>query len=1370
MNNLGDVIINGNIDISKNLNLNNKFLVDISGNTSIAGSIDISKNLRINNDKFTINSTSGNTYISGNLDTSGNLAVSGTFNLLNDFKINTDKFTVNSSTGEITTKNAANIGTTLKVNDTKFIVNSNGDIISQGYLDLKGDLKINTNKFQINAQTGNINTLGKIDISNTTIDSVFNINTNKFTIKNTGETLIANNLSVGIDKTLFVNTINNSIGINNNNPLYTLDISGNIRGINSSLEKISLDGILNSNYVDFTHLSTYSVEYDEILNEIILTRSGNSTQKSILEYDLSKYTQSIPKELRINFKLSLKKENTLNGNGFWISLYNTNSYINEVEYKPDVLCGGYSIYLNFYDNQITNQNYINIYKNNILMSTINANTLDLVTSNGLYQDISLSAIKKSDYELNIILEVNNQILLDYTINDFFNSNIKYIVFGGSNGSNNVTLTQKIKDIIINVSEYEENNNKLNVYGNSTITQNLNIYGSSYINNDLEVKKTLTCQKIGSYGKIIKMPEIYDSSFKFKAYTNNPSSYYYDSNQMIIYLNKEEITNSKNIIEFNISEYLDNITTITYSEFMFNISLIKTAYLEDGGIGFWVSLSNTNSYITTQTLSYDISLNGINLLIDCKFGNIKLYYNGVNIETQTINDARLLKSLSNNEIYNNVRVKCSKKDNNTIIQLLINNIQYFIYELSNYNLIGRYYCIGSINGGLLTTLTQKVKNIELYVEYQDIEKSLQILGETLFKGDVNIEGPLNVNGNVKLNKIMIDSSTNYLGIGNLTPEFELDVSGNINFTGSLYKDGELYISSQWTEIGNQLYYIGNLGIGITDPIARLDISGNDSTTLVRLTNTGNGKYLEIENKFIINNDGNIDSSGNINIGKNLNYINKLIPSSNGKLNGVSITALNKKNRIIFETIKNKLTNNIELLTSSTLIKRSIVYSPSLNLFVTIGNGDTILTSNNLSSWNVITLAESMNFSSICWSDKLSYYVAVGPKVMLSSNGSTWIYYASSNMNNYWTSICWSEELEIFVAVADSGTKRVMTSTNGINWSGYNSADETKSWNNVSWNADLGIFIASSDTDVMISTNGTLWEIYSLGIQDITIKSITWSSELGIYIACGISTNNKKIAISENGKNWTLYNTIYNIYELKWIPELSIFMATASSINGNYIIISSNGVQWHSIINNNLLTLIDSKIYWISNISKLIYLFSNDIYSSTYILSTINNAILANQEHLKINNTGYITIGSTSNDSESKLKIYNNNFNQDSLQAIGNCKLGAGLIGSSNNYGGGPFFIQKNWNNTQGQHSILYPNYCIGDNSAGTINIQISNKSNKVGNIILSFIKESTNNTNIFVVALQKNSQLITLSVETNNNDIIINTDNDCAISWTSQGSF
>jgi hypothetical protein len=69
----------------------------------------------------------------------------------------------------------------------------------------------------------------------------------------------------------------------------------------------------------------------------------------------------------------------------------------------------------------------------------------------------------------------------------------------------------------------------------------------------------------------------------------------------------------------------------------------------------------------------------------------------------------------------------------------------------------------------------------------------------------------------------------IGISPSSP-YMLDVSGHINFTGDLYKDGSPFSSSVWQLTGNnKIYYnTNNVGIGTNNPGEKLEVNGNIKT--------------------------------------------------------------------------------------------------------------------------------------------------------------------------------------------------------------------------------------------------------------------------------------------------------------------------------------------------------------------------------------------------------------------------------------------------------------------------------------------------------------------------------------------------------------
>jgi hypothetical protein len=68
----------------------------------------------------------------------------------------------------------------------------------------------------------------------------------------------------------------------------------------------------------------------------------------------------------------------------------------------------------------------------------------------------------------------------------------------------------------------------------------------------------------------------------------------------------------------------------------------------------------------------------------------------------------------------------------------------------------------------------------------------------------------------------------VGIGSASPQYKLDVSGEINATG-LRVNGTTVSSSQWTSGTGSISYSGNVGIG-TSPAYPLDINTSNSTVL------------------------------------------------------------------------------------------------------------------------------------------------------------------------------------------------------------------------------------------------------------------------------------------------------------------------------------------------------------------------------------------------------------------------------------------------------------------------------------------------------------------------------------------------------------
>ena len=152
---------------------------------------------------------------------------------------------------------------------------------------------------------------------------------------------------------------------------------------------------------------------------------------------------------------------------------------------------------------------------------------------------------------------------------------------------------------------------------------------------------------------------------------------------------------------------------------------------------------------------------------------------------------------------------------------------------------------SISSGNLYATNITISNlISTYISGGSIAATTFTGGDLKLSGDIIIGGTLTTVNITTTNVVDTNISTTNLAVTNInnttmtsgtilasTINVSGITTGNINFTGTLYQNGVVYVGSQWTgSIGSTLTYTsGNVGIGKISPDTVLDVLGQINVT-------------------------------------------------------------------------------------------------------------------------------------------------------------------------------------------------------------------------------------------------------------------------------------------------------------------------------------------------------------------------------------------------------------------------------------------------------------------------------------------------------------------------------------------------------------
>jgi hypothetical protein len=217
-------------------------------------------------------------------------------------------------------------------------------------------------------------------------------------------------------------------------------------------------------------------------------------------------------------------------------------------------------------------------------------------------------------------------------------------------------------------------------------------------------------------------------------------------------------------------------------------------------------------------------------------------------------------------------------------------------------------------------------------------------------------------------------------------------------------------------------------------------------------------------------------------------------------------------------------------------RQIAYAPSLGMLCVACSGGPTTTARILTStdggknWTSRSLpTASVVLNGIAWSPTLALFVAVGDTnaIYTSPDGITWTSRTGPTSHNWRYALWVGGTINKFVVTTYDFNVGPMVSSNGTSWSIVTLAGGGLAvGGNMAYSPTLPmlVFVDDNNPSLCYSADAVTWGRVNTGLGSNKLHGICWSPYLGLFV---ITTEGGPILTSPNGTTWTIQAGISNI---------------------------------------------------------------------------------------------------------------------------------------------------------------------------------------------------------------------------------------------------